>query len=47
MSKAVVRAIRGKRVYCGAYPGRLGEKVILLVMEKGQVDILNQHEKYT
>jgi hypothetical protein len=47
MSKAVVRAIRGKRVYCGACPGPLGEKVILLVMEKGQVDILNQHEKYT
>ena len=47
MSKDIVRAIRGKSVYCGACPGPLGEKVMLLVMEKVQVDILNEHEKYT
>jgi hypothetical protein len=46
MSKDIVRAIRGKRVYCGACPGPLGEKVILLVMEKGQVDILNESTRY-
>jgi hypothetical protein len=47
MSRAVVRAIRGKRVYCGSCPGpEDGENVIVLVTEKGQVKLLNLHEKY-
>jgi hypothetical protein len=46
-STAVIRAIRGKRVFCGSCPGsRDGENIIVLVMESGQVKILNQREKY-
>lgn len=47
MSKSVIKAIKGKRVYCGACTGMLGEKVILLVMEQERVRILSQREKYT
>jgi hypothetical protein len=47
MSREVVRAIRGKRVYCGSCPGpEDGENVIVLVTERGQVKLLNLHEKY-
>ncbi len=47
MSQGVIQAIRGKRVFCGSCPGlNDGEKIIMLVTEKGQVKLLNQHEKY-
>jgi len=48
MSRSVVEAIRGKRVSCGSSPGaRDGEKVIVLVTERGRVKLLNQHESYS
>lgn len=47
MSRSVVEAIRGKRVFCGSNPGlQNGEKIIVLVTEHGQVKLLNQHERY-
>lgn len=47
LSRSVVEAIRGKRVFCGSCPGpQNGEKVIVLVTEQGQVKLLNQHESY-
>lgn len=46
-SSAVIQAIRGKRVFCGSRPGPQGEEnIIVLVMERGQVRILNQQEEY-
>ncbi len=48
VSPSVVQAIRGKRVFCGSSPGpHDGEKVIVLVTERGQVKLLNQHESYS
>lgn len=48
MSASVVEAIRGKRVFCGSAPGATdGEKVIVLVTERGQVKLLSQHETYS
>lgn len=47
MSRSVVEAIRGKRVFCGSCPmSQNGEKIIVLVTEHGQVKLLNQHERY-
>lgn len=47
MSRSVVKAICGKRVFCGSCPGsENGERVIVLVTEHGQVKLLNQHESY-
>jgi hypothetical protein len=47
MSRSVVEAIRGKRVFCGSCPGsQNGENVIVLVTEREQVKLLNRHEKY-
>jgi hypothetical protein len=48
VSLAVVKAIRGKRVFCGSCPGsQNGEQVIVLVTEQGRVKLLNQHESYS
>lgn len=47
MSCSVVKAICGKRVFCGSCPGsENGERIIVLVTEHGRVKLLNQHERY-
>jgi hypothetical protein len=48
ISKDVVRAIDGRRVYCGSCRGeRYGENNIVLVTERGQVKALAQGEAYS
>jgi hypothetical protein len=48
ISRSVVDAIQGKRVYCGSGPrSQGGENVIVLVTEQGQVRLLNKHERYS
>ncbi len=47
MSKAVVNAIRGKRIYCGACHGvQEGEKMVVIVTERGKVEDLEQGKAY-
>lgn len=48
MSKDIVRAIEGKRIFCGSCVGEtLGERNIVLVTERGQLKVLAQNEAYT
>lgn len=48
VSHSVIKAIEGKRVFCGSYRGaQYGEKNIVLVTERGQVKILAPGQAYT
>ena len=47
MSYSVVKAIHGKRVFCGSSPGAQdGGKIIILVTERDRAGVLNIHERY-
>lgn len=47
MSREVVRGIKGKLIYCGAYLGELGDADhIVIVTERGRVGPLCKKEKY-